>query len=71
MSIIDSQEPAYRGEHEIDVLTKRIKKLERMLEHNRLEIICYKNEIDKRDALICDMSNTFAKRMRELGIKEK
>lgn len=28
MSIIDSQEPAYLAEHEIDVLTKRIAKLE-------------------------------------------
>lgn len=29
MSIIDSQEPAHREEHEIDVLTKRIVELER------------------------------------------
>lgn len=28
MSIIDSQEPAYREEHEIDVLGKRIEQLE-------------------------------------------
>lgn len=28
MSIIDSQEPAYREEHEIDVLNKRIAQLE-------------------------------------------
>lgn len=31
MSIIESQEPAYREEHEIDVLTKRIAELEREL----------------------------------------
>ena len=32
MSIIDSQEPVYREEHEIDVLTKRIGELEQRIE---------------------------------------
>jgi len=57
---------------------KRIAELERMLEHDRLEIICYENDVDARDALICDMwplvladgaSEAFAERMRELGIE--
>lgn len=57
---------------------KRVAELERMLEHDRLEIICYENDVDARDALICDMwplvladgaSEAFAERMRELGIE--
>lgn len=32
MGIIDSQEPAYREEHEIDMLTRRCAKLEQQLE---------------------------------------
>ena len=31
MSIIDSQEPAYREEHEIDVLDERIGRLEELV----------------------------------------
>ena len=31
MSIIDSQEPVYREEHEIDLLTKRIEQLESLV----------------------------------------
>jgi len=57
---------------------KRIAELERATEHYRLEIICYENDVDARDALICDMwplvladgaSEAFAERMRELGIE--
>jgi len=60
---------------------KRIAELERMLEHDRLEIICYENDVDARDALIRDMYcqllnaydakelDEFGKRMRELGIE--
>ena len=33
----------------------RIAELERMLKHDRLEIICYENDVDSRDALIRDM----------------
>lgn len=35
----------------------RIAELERMLKHDRLEIICYENDVDSRDALIRDMRN--------------
>ena len=84
MSIIDSQEPAYREEHEIDVLTRRIAELERSLEHYRLEVFCYENNVDERDELIRDMwagivrehpqggfpdMGLIEKRMRKLGIE--
>lgn len=62
----------------------RIAELERMLKHDRLEIICYENDVDSRDALIRDMwagvvrehpqggfpdMGLMEKRMRELGIE--
>lgn len=34
---------------------ERIAELERSLEHYRLEVICYENDVDRRDALIRDL----------------
>lgn len=64
---------------------ERITSLERSLEHYRLEVICYENDVDARDGLIRDMHRELRdlndggvptdcmeheKRMRELGIEE-
>ena len=69
-----------------DPLKERIAKLERMLEHDRLELVCYENDVDALDALICDMARELRslndggiptdcmeheRRMRELGIEVK
>ena len=69
-----------------DPLKERIAKLERMLEHDRLELVCYENDVDALDALICDMARELRslndggiptdcmeheRSMRELGIEVK
>lgn len=63
---------------------ERIAELERATEHNRLEVICYENDVDRRDTLIHDMARELRslndggvstdcmeheRRMRELGIE--
>ena len=58
MSITDSQEPAYREEHEIDVLTKRIKQLE-LLVRDMLPLV-----------LSDGASEEFERRMAALGLTE-
>ena len=65
-------------------LEERVAELERMLEHDRLEILCYEDDVDMRDELIRDMARElrelkdggistdcmeYERRMRELGIE--
>ena len=74
----------YLGAETIQRQQERIDELERMLEHDRLEIICYENDVDARDGLIRDIwvgivrehpqggfpdMGLMEKRMRELGIE--
>ena len=44
-----------RQERVIERQAERIAELERSAERYRLKIICYENDMDARDALICDM----------------
>lgn len=70
MSIIDSQEPAYREEHEIDVLTRRIERLESLVRdmhalskaptpYTPAEVVAY-----------MDMAESIDQRMAALGLLE-
>ena len=73
-----------RQERVIERQAERIAELERSLEHYRLEVICYENDVDRRDTLIHDMARELRslndggistdcmeheRRMRELGIE--